>query len=45
MPSWRDLRKFCENDNWELYKGTDHYFYRKEEDNGNNARSLGMLQS
>jgi len=34
MPSWRDLRKFCENDDWELYKDTDHYFYRKEDDNG-----------
>ena len=34
MPSWRDLRKFCERDKWELYKDTDHYFYRKEDDDG-----------
>lgn len=29
MPSWRDLKRFCENDDWELYKRTDHDFYRK----------------
>ncbi len=29
MPSWRDLKRFCERDGWELYKDTDHYFYRK----------------
>ena len=39
MPSWRDLRNFCENDDWELYKDTDHYFYRKEENNGNIKRA------
>jgi hypothetical protein len=34
MPSWRELRRFCERDGWELYKDTDHYFYRKESDDG-----------
>ena len=34
MPSWKDLKKFCENDGWELYKNTDHYYFRKEEENG-----------
>ena len=34
MPSWRDLKRFCEKDDWELYKDTDHYFYRKEDGNG-----------
>lgn len=29
MPSWRDLKRFCERDGWELYKTTDHWFYRK----------------
>jgi hypothetical protein len=29
MPSWRELKRFCERDGWELYKDTDHYFYRK----------------
>jgi hypothetical protein len=29
MPSWRDIKKFCQNDDWEMYKQTDHYFYRK----------------
>jgi hypothetical protein len=35
MPSWRDLKRFCDRDGWELYKQTDHYFYRKEDDFGN----------
>lgn len=35
MPSWRELRRFCERDDWVLYKDTDHYFYRKESDDGN----------
>jgi hypothetical protein len=35
MPSWRDLKRFCERDGWELYKVTDHYFYRKADDDGN----------
>ena len=35
MPSWRDLKRFCEHDGWELYKNTDHYFYRKVDENGN----------
>lgn len=35
MPKWRDLRRFCENDGWELYKDTDHYYYRKYDECGN----------
>lgn len=35
MPTWRELKKFCESDNWELYKDTDHFYYRKRERNGN----------
>jgi len=31
MPSWRDLRRFCNRDDWELVKDTDHYFYQKWE--------------
>jgi hypothetical protein len=31
MPSWRDLRRFCERDGWELYRDTDHYYYQKIE--------------
>jgi len=34
MPSWRDLKRFCDRDGWELYKDTDHYFYQKPDDNG-----------
>jgi len=29
MPKWSDLKRFCERDGWELYKTTDHFFYRK----------------
>ena len=29
MPSWKELKRFCENDDWDLYKSTDHDFYRK----------------
>ena len=29
MPKWKELKRFCERDGWELYKDTDHYFYRK----------------
>ena len=38
MPSWRDLRRFCENDGWELFKDTDHYYYRKDDEHGNTRR-------
>ncbi|TCS95509.1 type II toxin-antitoxin system HicA family toxin [Hazenella coriacea] len=34
MPSWKELKRFCERDGWELYKKTDHYFYRKIDQNG-----------
>ena len=34
MPSWRDLNRFCKNDGWELYKATDHDYYRKRDNNG-----------
>jgi len=38
MPSWRDLRKFCERDGWEMYKNTGDYYYRKEDETGNIRR-------
>jgi len=34
MPSWRDLKRFCEQDGWELYKSTDHDFCMKRNDDG-----------
>ena len=34
MPKWKDLKRFCEKDGWELYKDTDHYFYRKINEDG-----------
>ena len=33
MPKWKELKRFCENDGWELYKDTDHYYYRKRDEN------------
>ena len=35
MPRWKELKRFCERDHWELYKDTDHYYYRKIDENGN----------
>ena len=34
MPRWKELKRFCEKNGWELYKDTDHYFYRKIDDDG-----------
>jgi hypothetical protein len=34
MPSWRDLRRFCQHDEWDLIRDTDHYFYQKEDPDG-----------
>ena len=34
MPSWKELRRFCERDGWRLVKDTDHYFYSKLDDDG-----------
>lgn len=39
MPSWKELKRFCERDGWQLYKETDHYFYRKFDENGNIRRT------
>ena len=47
MPRWKELKRFCERDGWELYKDTDHYFYRKIDENGNicEFRSIGAPNS
>ena len=29
MPTRKELRHYCEKIGWELYKNTDHYYYRK----------------
>ena len=34
MPKWSELKRFCERDGWELYRDTDHYRYRKKDENG-----------
>ena len=33
MPGWKELKRFCDKDGWGLYKNTDHY-YRKIDENG-----------
>lgn len=43
MPSWRDLKRFCESDGWELYKTTDHWFYRKSMPDGTLKRTKGSM--
>ena len=36
MPTWKELKRFCERDGWEPYKNTsDHFFYRKSDESGN----------
>lgn len=30
MPRWSELKRFCLRDDWELYKDTDHYYFRKK---------------
>lgn len=39
MPSWKELKRFCENDGWILYKDNDHYYYRKIENDGTIRRT------
>ena len=45
MPSWRDLKRFCERDGWQLYKKTDHYYFRKETENGELKRTKVSMGS
>ena len=35
MTSWTELKRFCERDGWELYRVTDHYYFRKIDEKGN----------
>lgn len=39
MPKWRELKRFCDSDGWELYKNTDHYYYRKKNEDGKILRT------
>lgn len=39
MPNWKELRRFCERDEWELYKTTDHFYYRKYMEDGTIKRT------
>lgn len=39
MPRWKELKRFCDNDGWELYKDTNHYYYCKIDADGNLLRT------
>lgn len=39
MPTWRELKRYCERNGWTRYKDTDHYFYRKVLDDGTILRT------
>ena len=39
MPRWKELKRFCERYGWDLYKNTDHYFYRKVDEDGSIRRT------
>ena len=39
MPKWKELKRFCEKDDWELYKNTDHFYYRKITSDGSVKRT------
>jgi hypothetical protein len=45
MAQWKELKRFCDNDGWELYKISDHYYYRKMDDNGNIKRTKVSMGS
>ncbi|MFZ5634423.1 MAG: type II toxin-antitoxin system HicA family toxin [Bacillota bacterium] len=45
MPSWNELRRFCERDGWELYKKTDHYYFRKQMPDGTLKRTKVSMGS
>lgn len=38
MPRWKELKRFCDRDGWELFKDKEHYFYRKIDEQGNLKR-------
>lgn len=40
MPSWRDLKRFCERDGWtQIKKAADHFYYAKQLDDGTILRT------
>lgn len=39
MPRRKDLKRYCERDHRELYKETDHCFYRKVPEDGTVLRT------
>ena len=36
MANFKDVKRFCEKEHWESFReGNDHYWYRKEDAEGN----------
>jgi hypothetical protein len=29
LPKFRDLKRYCERNGWQMFKQTDHFWYRK----------------
>lgn len=34
MPRWKELKKYLDNNGWQLYRNSDHYYYKKIGKNG-----------
>lgn len=45
MSTWKELKRYCENDGWELKKVTDHYFYTKTLEDGSILRTRVSMGS
>ena len=45
MPSWRELKRFCDVDGWEMYRKSDHYYYRKTMPDGSIKRTKVSMVS
>ncbi len=45
MPKWKEIKRFCEKDGWELYKTTDYFFYRKVMPDGTIKRTKVSMGS
>ncbi len=38
-PKFKDLKRYCEKDNWELVRSTDHFYFRKRLKDGKLLRT------
>ena len=40
MSNSKEHKRFCESDGWQLYKQTDHYYFRKVLPNGEVVKTM-----